>query len=378
MRIAVTGGGTGGHVYPALAVAAALQQPPLNLPPQNILYLGLKDGMEETLSAKAGFAFAPIRSAPVLGRSPLGVLQSGLRISSGTIKAMGALRRFDAHAVLATGGYVSVPVGVAAWLKRIPLLLYVPDLEPGLAVKLLAKFASKVAVTAPPATAALPQRKTVVTGYPVRSEFVALDKAAGRTRLNLASDLPVLLAWGGSQGAHTLNLALAEGAPQLLQRCQMVHICGNTDFPELEARRNDLPSDLQPRYRLYPYLFDEMPAAMIAADLAVSRSGASTLGELPLAELPAVLVPYPYAGGHQRRNAQYLADESAAVVLEEATMHELVPTVQALLQDPSRLAQMAQRAKALARPEAAKTIADLLVTLAAPSDAKATQHAGVD
>ena len=100
------------------------------------------------------------------------------------------MRRFDAHAVLATGGYVSVPVGVAAWLKRIPLLLYVPDLEPGLAVKLLAKFASKVAVTAPPATAALPQRKTVVTGYPVRSEFAALDKAAGRTRLNLTSDLP--------------------------------------------------------------------------------------------------------------------------------------------------------------------------------------------
>lgn len=378
MRLAVTGGGTGGHVYPAVAVATALQQAPMSVPPEDVLYLGLQGGLEETVATQGGFAFAPISAAPMRGRGPAGLVSGGVRILAGIAQASRALKHFDVQAVLATGGYVSVPVGLAAWLRKIPLLLYVPDLEPGLAVRLLAYFARTIAVTAPTTAKPFPAAKTVVTGYPVRAGFGARSREAARTRFGLSPALKTLLVWGGSQGAQTLNLQVAQGCEELLTACQLVHICGAADAPWLEERRSALPDDLRPRYHLYPYLYDEMPEAMAAADLAVSRSGASILGEFPLAGLPAILVPYPYAGGHQRLNARYLADAGAAVVLEEEEIGRLVLTVLSLFQEEARLAQMAARSRALAHPDAAKTLATFLVGLTSAKSSPVAFHTRVD
>lgn len=362
MRLAVSGGGTGGHVYPGLAVIAALEGPPFLLSRGAILYLGARGRAEEGLAQRAGLAFSPVTAGPVRGRGFLETLRSSLLLLLGVAQAWAALRRHRPAALLATGGYVSVPVVLAGWLRRLPTLLYLPDAQPGLAVRFLAPFATKIAVTAP--GAALPAQKTVVTGYPVRPGFGKVDKATARARLGLDPEAKALLVWGGSQGARSLNREVSRHLQELLGLCQVVHLCGTADLPWLQALRQALPQEWRARYHLHGYLHEGVPEVMAAADLAVARAGASVLGEFPSSGLPAIVVPYPHAGGHQVHNARYLAEAGAALLLPEARLEELVPTVTGLLQDDARLRQMAEQARRLAQPEAAQRIAQLLVELA--------------
>ncbi|HLE81564.1 MAG TPA: UDP-N-acetylglucosamine--N-acetylmuramyl-(pentapeptide) pyrophosphoryl-undecaprenol N-acetylglucosamine transferase, partial [Dehalococcoidia bacterium] len=337
MRYAVTGGGTGGHVYPVLAVVAALEAPPYSVPRDHIRYLGTRGRAEESLALRAGLSFTAVRAGAVQGRSPLGLLQSGFSILRGMAQAWAALGHPRPGAILATGGYVSVPVVLAGWLRGIPTLLYLPDVEPGLAVRFLSRVATKVAVTTSSPSPSLPPNKSVVTGYPVRPGFDQGDQAAAQQRFGLDPASKTLLVWGGSQGAHSINQEIARHLPQLLAQSQVVHICGEGDASWLTDQRDRLVERLRDRYHLYPYLYDGVADLMAAADLAVSRAGASVLGEFTVAGLPSVLVPYPYAGAHQRHNAAYLAEASAAVMLPEAHLSELVPLVIDLLKDEARL-----------------------------------------
>ena len=364
MRYAVTGGGTGGHVYPVLAVVAALEAPPYSVPRDHIRYLGTRGRAEESLALRAGLSFTAVSAGAVQGRSPLGLLQSGFSILRGMAQAWAALGHPRPGAILATGGYVSVPVVLAGWLRGIPTLLYLPDVEPGLAVRFLSRVATKVAVTTSSPSPSLPPNKSVVTGYPVRPGFDQGDQAAAQQRFSLDPASKTLLVWGGSQGAHSINQEIARHLPRLLELCQVVHICGEGDASWLTDQRDRLVERLRDRYHLYPYLYDGVADLMAAADLAVSRAGASVLGEFTVAGLPSVLVPYPYAGAHQRHNAAYLAEAGAAIMLPEAQLSELVPFVIDLLKDEARLESMARRAKALARPEAASKMAELLVGMA--------------
>jgi UDP-N-acetylglucosamine--N-acetylmuramyl-(pentapeptide) pyrophosphoryl-undecaprenol N-acetylglucosamine transferase len=272
-----------------------------------------------------------------------------------------------------TGGYVCVPVTLAARWAGIPTLIYLPDMRPGLAIKYLSRFADRVAVTAPPAARYFRPGQAVVTGYPVRRELFERDQAEARKRLGLTrgeDGLPVLLVFGGSQGAHSINRAVCDGIEALLGAAQVIHLSGPRDAGWTRERRASLPEPLQARYHLYPYLHEEMVDALLAADLAVSRAGASTLGEFPAAGLPAVLVPYPYAGAHQWDNARYLVEAGAAVAIADADLGKaLIPTVLDLLSDYSRLAEMRQAARSLARPDAAQCIAQVLTDLASTRQA---------
>jgi len=331
------------------------------------LYVGETGGIEETLARRSGIPFSAVETGQIRGRAPWIVAHNLARMARGIGQCTEIIRAFKPDVAFTTGGYVAAPVAWATWRARprVPLLIYLPDLTPGQAIRMTSRVAARVAVSFPEVERYFPG-KAVVTGYPVRPELLAADRSASRAALNLTDDPPVLLVFGGSRGAHSINRALVEALPQLLPLCQVVHISGPTDWPwiteQLSAIGHQPSAD---RYHAYPYLHDEMVQALAAADLVIARAGASVLGEFPAAGLPSILVPYPYAGQHQDANAAYLADRGAAVVISNADLaSRLVPTVMALWSAPERLAGMAAAARSLAHPDAADRIAEELRKLA--------------
>jgi len=355
-----------------------------------LLYVGEAGGAEEELARRAGIPFRAIETGQVRGRSLRVALSSFLRMRRGAAQCRAILTEFRPDVILLTGGYVAAPVAWAAWRMRIPTLIYLPDVTPGDSIRWTSRLATRVAVSFPE-VARYFGKKAVVTGYPVRRELLTTERDAARAALGLQADLPVLLVMGGSRGARSINRALTAALPALLPRCQVVHVSGTLDWPEVEkaavafrhgrtanqgATRSvsvsnrpqtedaGAPGELATRYHAYPYLH-EMPAALAAADLVVARAGAATLAEFPAAGLPAILAPYPYSGQHQDANAAYLTDRGAAVTVKDADLAaRLAPTVLELLDAPERMAAMARAARALARPDAAANIAHALRQLA--------------
>jgi len=297
---------------------------------------------------------------------PRRAAQNLVKLIRGWVWAYRLVRRERPAALFATGGYASVPVALAAWALRVPILVYLPDIEPGLAVRFIARLAARVAVTVEDSRVYFPARKVVVTGYPVRPEFHEVDRDEARSALGLSVDEPALLVMGGSRGARSINRALGEVLEQVLELAQVVHVSGTLDWSWVAERRAALPLAAQDRYRAFPYLH-EVGLALAAADLAVCRAGASTLGELPFFGLPAVLVPYPHAWRYQRVNADWLAGRGAAVRLEDGRMaEELLPLLRRLLDDGVNLRGMAGQMRALARPDAAARLAGELLRVALP------------
>ena len=300
-------------------------------------------------------------------------LRSLARILTGIGQSLQVLENFRPQACFATGGYVCAPVAVACRMRRVPILIYLPDMTPGLAVRWLSRLAQRVAVSFPEVASFFGQ-KAVVTGYPVRAEFLAATEDRNAARQVLARKLgienlglPLLLVFGGSQGARSINRAVWKAAPALLPACQILHVIGTRDWPLLRQEGPALSDNpLARRYHPVAYLHEEMAWALAAADLAVARAGASVLAEFPLARLPSVLAPLPIAGSHQARNAEKLAQSGGAIIVEDRRLaEELGPTVAALLADEPRRLSMGAAVNALARPQAADHIARELQWLAA-------------
>jgi UDP-N-acetylglucosamine--N-acetylmuramyl-(pentapeptide) pyrophosphoryl-undecaprenol N-acetylglucosamine transferase len=360
VRVILSGGGTGGHIYPALAVAEALRQEVGAEGPPELLYVGVSGRLDDLIVGRAGIQFVAVRAGPLRVGSPIGMMRGLVNLALGVLQASRVLGSFRPDAVFATGGYGSMPVGIAARWRRRPLVVYLPDVRPGWAVRLLGRLATRIATTTERALEELPAGKAVVTGYPVRDEFWSVERAGARERLGLPPEGNVLLVTGASQGARSLNLAVAEHLGELLEVCHVIHLTGRADEAEMLARREALPESKRSRYHVFGYL-EEMADAMTAADLAVLRAGASTLGELPAAALPAVLVPGVYEGGYdQRANARYLEERGAAAVLENDRLGSLAEVVRELLADHTRCRAMADAARGLARPDAARRIARML------------------
>ncbi|MGD8465011.1 MAG: UDP-N-acetylglucosamine--N-acetylmuramyl-(pentapeptide) pyrophosphoryl-undecaprenol N-acetylglucosamine transferase, partial [Anaerolineae bacterium] len=239
-----------------------------------------------------------------------------------------------------------------------------PDIVPGLAVRFLSQFAERIAVTSEESYHYFRREKVTVTGYPVRSAVYQMDRTEARQSLGLNLEDKTVLVFGGSRGARSINRALVAGLRELLQACQIVHISGRLDNDWVTGAAKQLPEPLRKRYQQHAYLHD-MPQALVAADLAVARAGAATLGELPAAQLPSVLIPYPHSGQHQMPNAQYMQRNGAArVLLDEELEEKLVPTVLQLVDNDEMLSQMKESARAMARPDAAGAIAEELWALA--------------
>lgn len=320
--------------------------------------------MEAGLLERADIPFTSIPAAGVHGVGLRALPQNLWRLGRGIRSAARILKQFQPDVLFFTGGYVAVPVAVAG--RRVPTLLYVPDIEPGLALKFVARFSDRIAVTAEESRSYFPHRTdVVVTGYPTRPDLQGWDRRKAHAHLNLDPHLPVLLVFGGSQGARSINRALFPLLPQLIEKFQVVHISGELSWGEAQAARAALPEHLASRYHPYAYLHEDMGAALASANLTVSRAGASVLGELPYFGLPAILVPYPHAWHYQRVNAEYLVRHGAAVILDDNHLPDrLFSLVQELMNDELRLKTMRHAMQTLAQPNAAGTIASHLRHLA--------------
>ncbi len=326
--------------------------------------MGTVDGMEARLVARANVPFLGIPAGGVHGVALHIAILNGYKLARGLVTAWRHMRRERPDAILTTGGYVSGPVMVAASRQGVPVLIYVPDIEPAQSIQSMARMATRIAVTVEDSRQYLPADKVVVTGYPLGERITRWDRAGGRERLGLDPEQPVLLVFGGSRGARSINRAVLAHIPALVEHAEVIHISGTLDWPEVEATRAALPAEVLARYHAFDYLHAEMGAAMAAADLVVCRAGASTLGEFPYFGLPAVLVPYPYAWRYQRVNADWLAERGAAEVVEDAELAErIVPLARELLGDKARRAEMAASARALSRPDAARHLAEVLCSL---------------
>ncbi|MCB0045235.1 MAG: UDP-N-acetylglucosamine--N-acetylmuramyl-(pentapeptide) pyrophosphoryl-undecaprenol N-acetylglucosamine transferase [Caldilineaceae bacterium] len=403
MRVLISGGGSGGHVYPALAVAEQLERAAANQPitagqapagpaeraaaPNQVLWLGSTDGMERALVERADIAYQGIRTGKMRGVNPLRMARSAGLMTAGVRDSLAAIERFGPDVCLVTGGYVCAPVVAACRRKRVPVVVYLPDMKPGWSIQLMSRFARRVAVSFPAAApyfgGQAPRGKAVVTGYPVRQELVeaAANKQASRQALATAlgldpqglDDRPLALIWGGSQGARSINRAAWASLQELTPLAHVLHIVGTRDWPlyeEFAATQLSAGQDEEMGQRYHPvaYLHEEMVQALAAADLSIARAGASTLGEFTVTGLPSILVPLPFSGVNQRQNARQLAEHGAAVVLEDETLEKtLAPTATALLKDSAQLAAMAQAARELAQPQAAANIAHLLADVATGS-----------
>ena len=325
-----------------------------------VTYVGGEGGVEEALAGRAHVPFVGIPAGGLHGVGLGRAAQNIVKLIQGLWAAYKLGRRERPSVLLATGGYASVPVAIAAWLLRVPIVVYLPDVEPGLAVRFIARLASKVAVTVEDSRAYFADRKVVVTGYPVRKEFHNVDRVEARRALGLTVDDPVLLVMGGSRGARSINQALDGILEEVLELAQVVHLSGQLDWEAVAVRRAELPDGLRERYRAYPYLH-EMGTALAASNLVVCRAGASTLGELPFFGLPGILVPYPHAWRYQRVNADWLTKRGAAITLRDEPLREaLLPTLKQLMTDEKRLDQMAAQARGLSRPHAAARLAATL------------------
>lgn len=360
----VSGGGTGGHISPALAIIAEDQASPT--PAEEILWLGTTGEMEETLVPRAGLRLVTIPGGGLHGVNPVRLLRNALSLFRGWLQARKLMHQFQPDVILLTGGYTNAPAALAAWEQRVPMLIFLPDIEPGLAIKSLSRLVTRIACTAEDSREFLPKDKVVVTGYPVRRELLLeTNPAMARDSFDLAPDQPTLLVFGGSRGARTINNALLAVLEELLADVQIIHISGPLDWDQVEAATKALPTELASRYRPFPYLHNEMGRALCAADLVVARAGAATLGEFPAFGLPAILVPYPFAWRYQKVNADYMAAAGAAFSLQDELMATmLLPVIRDLMNDPQRLARMAQASRALYRPDAARSLVDQLAELA--------------
>jgi undecaprenyldiphospho-muramoylpentapeptide beta-N-acetylglucosaminyltransferase len=361
VRLLICAGGTGGGVYPALAVHNALKTARPNV---ETLWVGGEGGMEAGLVERASIPFKTIPAAGLHGVGLMRLPGNLATLACGVFASRDILNEFNPDVLFFTGGYVAVPMALAG--RKIPSLLYVPDIEPGLALKTVAYFAKRITLTVEESKTYFPQNANmIVTGYPVRPELSTWKKNAAREYLGIKSALPVLLVFGGSKGAHSINMALLDQLSALLEQVEVVHLSGERDWSLVDEKQTTLSRELAERYHAYPYLHEEMGAAFSVADIAVSRSGASVLGEYPLFGIPAILVPYPHAWRYQKVNAEALTKRGAALMIEDAKLKSgLYLTIEKLLEAPEKLETMRTAMLSLRTPAAAEKIAAHLCELA--------------
>jgi UDP-N-acetylglucosamine--N-acetylmuramyl-(pentapeptide) pyrophosphoryl-undecaprenol N-acetylglucosamine transferase len=361
MKLVIAAGGTGGHVYPAVALAREAMRQEADT---QVLFVGTTRGIESKVVPREGFDLRLITALPVMGMGPWAVLRAMLAMPVGLWQAIAILRERRPDVVISIGGYTSPPVVMAAWLLRLPLALVEPNACPGQANRMLAPLATRIFAAFETARAYFPAGKVRIVGTPIRREFV--EESEGETSSLVTrhsspeSGRMTLLAFGGSQGAHAINQAMIEAAPLLRRQSaplRIVHQTGEADRAAVAAayERAGFGAD---EARVEPYLYD-MPAVVRGADLVVARAGAVSVAELTACGKPAILIPLPHAiAGHQEHNARALEAAGAAVVVRqhELTGSRLAETVGRLLADRVRLSRMGECSRALGRPDSAAAI----------------------
>jgi len=362
VRVVITGGGTGGHLFPALAVRAALVG---RRPEARVLFVGASGGVESTILPERGLEFRGLKVRQVKGKGWRGQVKALLTLPAAVHQAGRILREFSAQAVLGVGGYASFPTVVAARFSRIPTVIHEQNAYPGLANRWLGRIVAAVAVSFEEAAAFFRAGRVTVTGNPVRPEIRPGDARAARRCFGLAPERFTVLIFGGSQGAQRINLGTIEALPQLVAergQIQFLHGAGERDLSLVRQAYEE--GGFQARVEAF---IQDMAMAYAAADFVIARAGASTIFELAAVGKPALLVPYPYAANdHQRLNAEVVARAGAAWTIRDQHCDGLRigASVRAAMEQPAVLARMGEAARTLARPDAAEGIVELLERVA--------------
>lgn len=367
MKIVFCGGGTGGHIYPALALAEAVKSIQVDV---DILFIGTKYGLESKVVPECQYLFETIAARGFQRKLSLSTLRAIFSLLLGTIVSLKILIKFKPDVVVGTGGYASVPVVLAAWLLRKPVLIQEQNVYPGAGNRLLARFAKIVVISFDESKKYFPLKKRLeLEGNPIREDITKGEMTEAIKKFNINPQKLTLAVFGGSRGAHQINKAMIEAYRYLREedRIQVIHLTGDEDysFVKIEIERIKNPED-RLSYKILPYL-KEMEHLYAAADLVISRAGAITLAEITACGLPAILIPYPYATrGHQKKNAEFIEKRGAAFSILDKNLNgqTLAERIKKTIFDKELLSQMSKNSKSLAHPEAAKKIADLIAFLA--------------
>lgn len=373
-RILVAGGGTAGHVFPALAVATELTRQ-ADVEP---VFVGVPDRLEARLVPQAGFRMHEIQAVSVPRRPSPALFKVPFAVKRAVAECERILREEQAAAVVTFGGYVSFPLDRAAKNLGLPLVIHEQNALPGLTNRVASRWADRIAVTFPGSADRFPHpERCAVTGNPVREDLLGLDRdadrASARERFGLAADVPTLLVFGGSQGAGSVNRAIVDAHPRWdVEALQVIHAAGRGQHEQtaaawepVRAQRPEIAVDVVD-------FIDDMAQAYAAADVVVCRAGATSIAELTVLGIPAVLVPYPHAtGDHQTLNAQALEQTGGATMIADGDLDgaALVAAAQPLLTDPAQHARMATASKTFGRPDAAANVARLVLELLDRADA---------
>jgi UDP-N-acetylglucosamine--N-acetylmuramyl-(pentapeptide) pyrophosphoryl-undecaprenol N-acetylglucosamine transferase len=354
-RIVFAGGGTGGHIYPAVAVAQEMSRRRRGL---EVVFIGTGSPFEKRVVEGHGFRLLRVSSRGLMGKGPAAKAGALLWTGAGLLQSIRILWDLKPRVVIGVGGFASAPVVGGAILLRIPTMIQEQNYSPGLANRLLARWADRIAVSFEETREQLGGRGEV-TGNPIRMEFAAVKAKSRGTVFSL-------LVFGGSQGAGAINARMLEALPRLAHLrlgLRIVHMTGEKDRERVEAayRENRLDAEV-------PAYLDRMAEEYARADLVICRAGATTVAELTACQKAAILIPYPHAAAdHQRQNAEKLREAGAAIVLQESELdpERLAREIEALVSAPERISAMERAAGRLARPDAASRVADLVEELMA-------------
>lgn len=362
MRILIAAGGTGGHIYPGIAIAQQLKK---KNPGNQILFIGSKNGLEKKILSAYQFDLKFISVRGLQRKISWKAILAFLYFPWSLIQSFFLIFFYKPQVVVLTGGYVSLPVALVARLLKIPTVLHEQNVLPGLTNRIISCFVNRIALSWQESQPYFRQKnKLLVTGNPLRVQFLETSRKAGLTKLSLKDGIKTILVLGGSQGAKKLNETVYSLILKLQGNLsfQIVHICGERDYPSLKSNTAELSEKY---YKLISYMPD-IWNAYACADLAVSRAGALALSELLCCKVPAILIPFPFsAEGHQDLNAKVLERAGAAIVMsnDELSADTLLSIISKLLADEEKLNSMKAAAAKLAKRQAAETITEIIYDL---------------
>ncbi len=363
IKVVVTGGGTGGHVYPAIAVALRLLQDSFV---ESVYYIGCPYNLEKSAAASEGIKFLSINMKGMPRKNFFKLLKWSFTLFGAFMQSLFHLIKIRPDAVFATGGYVSGPVILAAIVLRIKFYLHDSDAYPGLVTKIASPFASGISVAFAKAKSYLFSNKIAVLGNPLRKNLKIIEKEEARKHLGLDANTRTVLILGGSQGAKSMNAAVLEIALKLIRDfdVQVIHQVGNKNFEDyiFEVKKK-YPILLEMKHYIIRPYFDDMNYPLNAADLVISRAGSLTISEINLIGLPMILIPYPFASGdHQTSNAKEIENYGAGVMLEDSRCkpEKLLKLIVKILFDKEKLEEMAEKSSELAKANATEFVAEMI------------------
>lgn len=358
MKFVISGGGTGGHIYPALALIRAIRK---RDPEAEFLYIGTEKGLESTIVRREGIPFEAIEITGFKRALSLENVKTVTRFFKGVTRSKALIRAFKPDAVIGTGGYVCGPVVYAAAKLNIPTLIHEQNSVAGLTNKFLSRYANRVAICFEEVSDSFAAEKVVFTGNPRASEVVGIESGDVLTEYGLEQDKPTVLVFGGSRGARGINEAVEANLTKIGKRgYQLLYVTGDAHFEKIKEKLADM--ELNKNISIQPFIYD-MPKVLNVCTLVVSRAGATSLAELTALGVPSILIPSPYVtANHQAKNAESLAKKAAASVIAESdlTPIRLLDEIDTIMESPEKLAKMQYEAKQLGVPDAADKLVDAI------------------